>query len=60
MDAVNSKINALLEQLTRTVNDCGLPPAVVGLALDKIRSNVRDVELQCLIQEQKTQKENPQ
>lgn len=54
---MNSKITDLIVCLTKAISDSGLPPCVVGLVLDKLRSQVETLEAKAILAERKAQEE---
>lgn len=52
---MNSKITDLIVCLTKAISDSGLPPCVVGLVLDKLRSQVETLEAKAILAERKAQ-----
>lgn len=57
---MNSKITDLIVCLTKAISDSGLPPCVVGLVLDKLRSQVETLEAKAILAERKAQEEAKQ
>lgn len=54
---INKKTNDFLEQLSTLINNSGLPPVNVRLALDFMRVQVRDLEKKAVIEEQKAEEQ---
>ena len=52
---MNSKITDLIVCLTKVISASGLPPCVVGLVLDKLRSQVETLEAKAILAERKAQ-----
>lgn len=58
---INSRTADLIQGLGQLIADSGLPPCVVGLALDKLRAQVGALETRAILAERQAQKpEEPQ
>lgn len=53
---INTKTNDFLNNMTKLVNESELPPCVVRMALDLVRGQVAQLEVQALRQEADTAK----
>lgn len=53
---INTKTNDFLTELTRLVNNCGLPACNIRLALDLVRNQVFMLEQQSVAQEAQAEK----
>ena len=51
MEQINMKTAALCRSLADAISGSGLPPCVVGLVLDKLRSQVSTLEARAILQE---------
>lgn len=54
---VNSRTVALIQSMSQLISTSGLPPCVVGLVLDKLRSQVETLEAKAVLAERKAQEE---
>lgn len=54
---INSKTVALMQGISNQISSSGLPPCVVGLVLDKLRSQVETLEAKAVLAERKAQEE---
>lgn len=54
---VNSRTVSLLQSMSQLISTSGLPPCVVGLVLDKLRSQVDTLEAKAVLAERKAQEE---
>lgn len=54
---VNSRTVALIQSMSQLISGSGLPPCVVGLVLDKLRSQVETLEAKAVLAERKAQEE---
>lgn len=52
---INNKTTALIQGLSQLISTSGLPPCVVGLVLDKLRSQVETLEAEAILAERKAQ-----
>ena len=57
---VNSRTVALIQGMSQLISSSGLPPCVVGLVLDKLRSQVETLEAKAILAERKAQEEAKQ
>lgn len=57
---INCRTTALIQGLSKLISSSGLPPCVVGLALDKLRSQVETLEAKAILAERKAQEEAKQ
>lgn len=54
---VNSRTVSLLQSISQLISTSGLPPCVVGLILDKLRSQVETLEAKAILAERKAKAE---
>lgn len=57
---INKKTNDFLNQLYTLINNSGLPPVNVRLALDFMRMQVADLERKAIAEEQEAEKKRQQ
>ena len=57
MTDMNSRTVSLLQSMSQLISASGLPPCVVGLVLDKLRSQVEALEAKAILAERKAQEE---
>ena len=54
---INNRTVSLTQSMARLISTSGLPPCVVGLVLDKLRSQVETLEAKAILAERKAQEE---
>ncbi len=54
---INCRTTALIQGMSKLISGSGLPPCVVGLVLDKLRSQVETLEAKAILAERKAQEE---
>ena len=54
---INCRTTALIQGLSKLISSSGLPPCVVGLVLDKLRSQVETLEAKAILAERKAQED---
>ena len=59
-DSINSRTFLLVQNMSKLISGSGLPPCVVGLALDKLRGQVETLEAKAILAERKAQEEAKQ
>lgn len=56
-DSINSRTFLFGQNMSKLISGSGLPPCVVGLVLDKLRSQVETLEAKAILAERKAQEE---